>query len=126
MTAGQRPFLVNRQLNDKLTSFTSFRLYAYFSTMCFYNIITQTQSQSCPLPCRLSSKKWLKDFVPDGIGYARSVISHSDLNHMIPFQRCYCYHRVCTITIHRTEATEALLGTASLGTGLESIVDQVQ
>src|SRR6266511_5912656 len=50
---------LRRQLNYKLSTLTLFRLYFYIPAMCFNNIVTQTQTQSCSLSCWFCFEEWL-------------------------------------------------------------------
>src|SRR5687768_12048652 len=57
--------------------------------MCLYDIISQTQTQTCSLPCWLCSKKRLKYFIQYLLWDTWSVILYSYFNPTINF---FCTH----------------------------------
>src|SRR5687767_10807863 len=57
--------------------------------MCLYDIISQTQTQTCSLPCWLCSKKRLKYFLQYYLRDTWSVILYSYFNPTINF---FCTH----------------------------------
>src|SRR4051794_26932472 len=71
-------------MNYKLTSFTFFTVYFYFPSMRFYNIITQTQPQSCPLSCWFCGEEWLKNFICNFLWNTDAVILYMNLNALLP------------------------------------------
>src|SRR6185295_2314900 len=71
---------LNRYLNNKLTPFTFFTIYFYFTALCFDNIITQTQSQSCSLSCWFGSKEWLEDFISYVLRNTVAVVFYTYFN----------------------------------------------
>ena len=59
-------------------------LHFYLSSMRFYNIITQTQTQTCSLSGWFCSEKWLKYFIYYILWYPVSIITNGN-DYMIPF-----------------------------------------
>ena len=55
--------------------------------MCLYNIITQTQSKSCSLPCWFCSKEWLKDFIDDVLRNAGAIVNYFYFSQSLSPQR---------------------------------------
>jgi len=68
------PNLLYRKFHMENGILIWFRINTNLSTMCLYNIITQTQPQPCPLPGRFGGKKRLKDFFPDFRRNSHSII----------------------------------------------------
>src|SRR4030095_1363984 len=69
--------------------FTFFRFDFDFSTMCFNNIVRQTQSQSSSLTRWLGRKEWLKYFIQYLLGNTIAIVLNLNLNFSIVFRRTY-------------------------------------
>jgi len=58
----------------KISAYALFGFYFQLPTMCFDDIITQTQSQSCSFGSFFGGEEGLEDFVFDGGGNAGAVV----------------------------------------------------
>jgi hypothetical protein len=68
--------IVARQYNCKFGALTLLTVNFYFPAMRFYNIVTQTQTQSGSLPAWFCGEKGLEDFFNDVSGDSGAVVFH--------------------------------------------------
>ena len=68
----------DRQPDNELCKFPFFGIYFYLPSMCFDNVITQAQTQSCSLTCWFGGEERLKDFVNCFLSNAIAVVTNAD------------------------------------------------